>query len=71
MLAKDQSLGMGLFGFNVGLEAGQIVVVATILIIAQALFTVTRTNRREWVIFISAAVFSLALKIAFERISSL
>ncbi|MGB3005101.1 MAG: HupE/UreJ family protein [Chitinophagaceae bacterium] len=71
MLAKDQSLGMGLFGFNVGLEAGQIVVVATILIVAQALFTITKLNRREWVIFISAAVFSLALKIAFERYSSL
>src|SRR5882762_9477366 len=33
MLAKDQTIGMGLFGFNIGLEAGQIFCVAIILII--------------------------------------
>ena len=33
MLARDQSMGWGLFGFNVGLEAGQIVVVATLLLV--------------------------------------
>ena len=34
MLAKDQSIGMGLFGFNIGLEAGQICVVAIVLMFA-------------------------------------
>src|ERR1700712_5673473 len=34
MLAKDQSIGLGLFGFNIGLEAGQICVVAIVLIFA-------------------------------------
>src|SRR5688572_17053269 len=34
MLASDQSIGMGLFGFNVGLEVGQIVVVAVLLMLA-------------------------------------
>ncbi|MBN8674769.1 MAG: HupE/UreJ family protein [Chitinophagales bacterium] len=68
MLAKDQSLGMGLFGFNVGLEAGQIVVVGTLLLITQALISSFRINRREWVIFLSAAIFSLALKMSLERL---
>lgn len=68
MLAKDQSLGMGLFGFNVGLEVGQIVVVGTLLLITQALISSFRINRREWVIFLSAAIFSLALKMSLERL---
>ena len=67
LLAKDQSLGWGLFGFNAGLEAGQIVVVSIILIIAQVLLNVLKINRREWVIFLSAGIFSLALKMALER----
>jgi HupE / UreJ protein len=68
MLAKDQSLGWGLFGFNLGLEAGQIVVVSVILLTSWALLTVLKINRREWVIFLSAGIFSLALKMALERI---
>lgn len=68
MLAKDQSLGMGLFGFNVGLEVGQIVVVGTLLLITQGLINSFKINRREWVIFLSAAIFSLALKMSLERL---
>jgi hypothetical protein len=68
MLAKDQSLGWGLFGFNVGLEAGQIVVVIILLIVAWVILNFLKINRREWVLFLSAAVFSLALKMAIERI---
>lgn len=68
MLANDQSFGWGLFGFNVGLEVGQIVVVATLLLLTQVIATLFKINRREWVIFLSAAVFSLSLKIALERL---
>lgn len=68
MLANDQSFGWGLFGFNVGLEVGQIVVVATLLLLTQVIVTLFKINRREWVIFLSAAVFSLSLKIAVERL---
>ncbi|MBI5856741.1 MAG: HupE/UreJ family protein [Sphingobacteriales bacterium] len=68
MLAKDQSLGWGLFDFNVGLEAGQIVVVTVILLLAWAIVTLFRINRRDWVLFLSAGIFSLALKMALERI---
>ncbi|HNR17358.1 MAG TPA: HupE/UreJ family protein [Chitinophagaceae bacterium] len=68
MLANDQSFGWGLFGFNVGLEVGQIVVVAALLLLTQVIVTLFKINRREWVIFLSAAVFSLSLKIALERL---
>jgi hypothetical protein len=68
MLASDQSIGWGLFGFNVGLEVGQIVVVLAILLFSTILVTLFKVNRRDWVIFASAGVFGLALKMALERI---
>lgn len=68
MLAKDQNIGWGLFGFNVGLEVGQIVVVLILLTVAHLVVNLSRVNRKDWVIFLSASVFSLALKIALERI---
>jgi hypothetical protein len=68
ILAEDQSIGWGLFGFNVGLEAGQIVVVTFLLLVAYLIVNMLKVNRRDWVIFLSAGVFSLALKIAIERL---
>lgn len=68
MLAKDQNIGWGLFGFNVGLEAGQVFMVLIVLIVTFIVFNYTKIKRISWVLFISAAVFSLALKMALERI---
>lgn len=71
MLAKDQGIFSGLLGFNVGLEAGQIVVVLALLCLSHLVVNLLRVPRREWVIFLSAAVFSLSLQMAIERIGSL
>ncbi|WP_132054284.1 HupE/UreJ family protein [Pseudocnuella soli] len=68
VLAKDQNLGWALFGFNVGLEAGQIIIVALILLAAFLFVQMLRVPRREWVLILSAAVFSLSLQMALERI---
>jgi hypothetical protein len=67
VLASDQSLGWSLFGFNVGLEVGQIVVVLALLLLAQ-LVQLFRVQRRDWVLFLSAAVFGISFLIALERI---
>lgn len=66
-LASDQSLGWGLFGFNLGLEAGQIIVVLIILFISFIVLNILKVNRRDWVIFASACAFSIALVTAIER----
>lgn len=68
MLAQDQQLGWSLFGFNVGLEAGQIVVVLILLLLTQFITGLLRANRREWVLFLSGGVFLMSLKMALERI---
>lgn len=71
MLAKDQTIGWGLFGFNIGLEAGQIFVVAIILLVAQMLLNFLKVPRRDWIFFISSGVFALAIKMAIERVQPL
>lgn len=68
ILAGDQSLGWSLFGFNVGLEVGQIVVVLFILALAYIVVNVFKASRRDWMLFLSAAVFGLAFKICLERL---
>ncbi len=68
MLASDQQLGWGLFGFNVGLEAGQVVVVLVLLLVAKIVMDYFRVNRRDYVIFLSAAVMSLAVQMIVQRI---
>ena len=68
ILAEDQSIGWSLFGFNVGLEAGQIAVVLIILMLSFLFVQLLKVNRREWVIFTSAAAFSVAMQMAVQRI---
>lgn len=68
MLARDQTIGWGLFGFNAGLEAGQIFVVAIILIAGLLFLNFLKVKRRDWVFFLSSGVFALSLKMALERI---
>ncbi len=68
MLAKDQNIGWGLFGFNLGLEVGQVFFVIIILSATWLSLSFFKVKRRDWVVFLSAAVFSLALQMALERI---
>lgn len=68
MLARNQKIGTSLLAFNAGLEAGQISIVFLLLLCACMAINTFRINRREWVIFLSAAVFSIALEMAIMRI---
>ena len=67
MLAGDQSIGWGLLGFNLGLEAGQILVVTGILLVAWILVDKARLKRNLWVWALSATAFCIALIMVFER----
>ena len=67
MLAQDQNLGWGLFGFNVGLEAGQILVVLLILLLSILFLNLIKIKRRDWIFFLSSGIFALSVKMAIER----
>ncbi len=64
---SEQSIGWSLFGFNVGLEAGQIAVVTVLLLLSHLIVTMLKVNRRDWVLFLSAGVFALSLKMVLDR----
>ena len=68
MIAKSQSIAVPLLGFNLGLEAGQIVIVFTILIFLFILLNLFKINKKDWILFVSSGVFALALKMTLERI---
>lgn len=71
MLAKDQSVGWSLFGFNMGLEAGQIIVVAAILMLSFLLVNKAGLKRTWWVRSLSIIAFCIAFKMAWERFPAL
>ena len=68
LLGKDQSIISQLLAFNIGLELGQLMIVFFILLISFIFVTIIKINRREFLLFISAAIFALALNMALERI---
>lgn len=67
ILASDQSFAFSMFSFSLGLESGQILVVLLILLLSQFFIRLLNVDRRHWVIFVSAAVFSVALQMALQR----
>ena len=71
MLAKNQSIGWSLFSFNIGLEAGQIVVVAAILIVSFLLVNKAGLKRKWWVWALSIVALSIGFKMAWDRFPAL
>jgi HupE / UreJ protein len=71
MLTKNGSMGWSLFGFNIGLEAGQIIVVAAILFLSFVLVNKAGLKRKWWVWGLSLVALSIAFKMAWERFPAL
>lgn len=67
MLASSQSITIPLLGFNLGLEAGQIVVVTFILLMAWLLVTKARLNRKIWINLLSASAVITAIYYCIDR----
>lgn len=68
MLGKNESIIGQLLAFNLGLEAGQIIIVLAILLISFIFVQLLKWNRREFLLFITGGVFAVALLMALERI---
>ena len=68
MLASEQDITLPLFGFNIGLELGQIIVVAIALFIHYIFSEVLKLSNKIWIYIISVPIFLFALKMALERI---
>lgn len=68
MLASNQKIGAGLLGFNLGLEAGQIVCVIIILLSAYLVINIAGLKRTLWIYILSTITILWAVKFAVERI---
>ncbi len=68
LLGKDQNIVGQLFAFNIGLEVGQLLIVAAILLISFILVGIIKINRRDYILFASGGIFAAALQMALERI---
>ncbi|MEO7309594.1 MAG: HupE/UreJ family protein [Chitinophagaceae bacterium] len=67
LLGPGNKIVLPLLGFNVGLEAGQVVVIAAVLIAGMLAFKVLKANRRDWIVFISGAACSVAFTMVAAR----
>lgn len=68
MPGEENQLVQQLLAFNLGVELGQLLIVAIILGAAGLAMGVFRVPQREWNLFISGSAFGLALVMALERI---
>jgi len=67
MMAQDQEIGWGLFGFNVGLEVGQVLVVVLLLSINQFVTFIVKLPTKKWNYIVSSLVLGIAFGIAINR----
>lgn len=68
VLPPDESLAINLLAFNLGLEAGQLLLVIAILLLSQLLVRQWKVAKRDWSLFLTAASFGLALWITLQRL---
>lgn len=67
LLGKSTNIVAELFAFNIGLEAGQIIIVISILLISFILINIVKIKRWDWNFFLSSAIFGISLVMAAER----
>jgi HupE / UreJ protein len=68
MLAGRQTIFIPLLGFNIGLELGQVVVMAVILALAYIVVIKLHLRRQWWVWILSIAAFAWAAYFAIQRL---
>jgi hypothetical protein len=71
MLGKEESVVFPLLSFNLGLELGQLIIVALMLLFSVFLTRFTRIKKADYVFFISSAVFGIAFLLFVQRLKDL
>lgn len=67
LLGKSSNVIAELLAFNLGLEFGQIIIVFSVLIISFVTINQFKVQKRDWNLFLSSAIFGIALIMAIER----
>ncbi|MGY6742809.1 MAG: HupE/UreJ family protein [Cecembia sp.] len=66
LLGKEASIFEPLLAFNIGLEVGQLVIVAIFMVAGGILNGILGVNRRDWALIISAIVLGMSLMMMLE-----
>jgi len=69
LLGGEESIVVPLFSFNVGLEVGQLLIVAAVLGIGMMAELVLRLDRRDWVLVVSGGIAALGVRMVLERMA--
>ena len=68
LLGTEHNVVWPLLAFNLGLEAGQLLIVTAFLLISFIFVNIFKCNRREYLLYITGGIFAVALQMAIERI---
>lgn len=71
LLGKSSSITAELFAFNIGLEFGQVLIVAGILVLSFVLIWIVKIKRWDYNFFLSSAIFGISFVMAAERFPAL
>ncbi len=67
LMMDDSSIFVPLLGFNLGIELGQLLVVAVIVGISYLFVNVVRVQHRDWNVFVSGAAAGMSLMLMIEN----
>ncbi len=65
LLGNETDILAPLFAFNIGIEAGQLSIVACILLVSFLAFNILKISQKSWTQFISGAAFGIAVTLLF------
>jgi len=69
LLGDEESILVPLLSFNVGLEAGQLLIVAAVLALGVVVERMFRLSRRDWVLVSSGGIAAIGATIIAERLA--
>jgi hypothetical protein len=68
LLGSEENLVKPLFGFNLGIEIGQLIVVSIIILLTYLVVNVFKAPRREWNLILSGMGLGVSLILMMERL---
>jgi hypothetical protein len=67
LLGSNSSVVTQLFAFNIGIEAGQIIIVGIFMVVAFITIGIFNISRRDWVLVISSAIAGIGFILMIEN----
>lgn len=67
LLGQEDNIITPLFAFNIGIEFGQIIIVALIMISTWILVDIFHFKKREWILILSGAGLGISLVLMIDR----